>query len=125
MVLNMVSKLMKPRSSSDFRNGIPPLLVLKLISQREMHGSEVVEALRSYNTNTVSIGEGIIYPVLHALEHDKLLCSRRRTVNGRSRICYAITSMGKRHLANSTKHWSWNLDSVRRLILGENNGQPA
>ncbi|WP_161492439.1 PadR family transcriptional regulator [Brucella pituitosa] len=116
---------MNPKASSSFRHGISPLLVLTLISQREMNGYQIMEALRLHNNSTVSIGEGIIYPVLHALEQGEFLRARCRNINGRSRICYSITSTGKRHLSNLPTYWSWNVNIIPMLTLGENNGQPA
>lgn len=44
------------------------------------------------------IGPGTLYPLLHGLERSGLLKSARKTVGGRKRRVYKITSVGKKAL---------------------------
>jgi PadR family transcriptional regulator PadR len=54
----------------------------------------------------VTPGEGVVYPMLHALEKDGALKSRRKTVGGRSRVYYSLTTRGEKRLAALTGHWT-------------------
>jgi PadR family transcriptional regulator, regulatory protein PadR len=79
-------------------NGVPQPLILRLLQRKEMYGCEIVEAIRIQTGAIVAVGEGVVYPVLHALETEGALKSRRMTVNGRSRIYYSLTRHGSPRL---------------------------
>jgi PadR family transcriptional regulator PadR len=57
-------------TNPDFMNGVPELLILKLLEEGEMYGYEIVEAIRSRSDRVIGFGEGVVYPVLHGLERD-------------------------------------------------------
>jgi PadR family transcriptional regulator, regulatory protein PadR len=73
-------------ANRNFMNGVPELLVLRLLSEREMYGYELVQAIRERTGEAISLGEGVVYPALYALERSGALSSRRKAVNGRTRI---------------------------------------
>lgn len=107
-----------PRSETNpnFMNGVPELLILRLLQQEEMYGYELVQAIRSRTDAVIAVGEGVVYPALHGLERDGALRSRRKTVNGRSRIYYSVTAAGARRLAELSKTWS-NLTAAIQTVL--------
>ena len=51
----------------DFLNGVPELLILKLLSRRPMYGYQLVQAIRQATNGTLQFGEGRVYPILHRL----------------------------------------------------------
>ena len=71
-----------------------------------MYGYELVRAIQSETGNAIVLGEGVVYPVLHALERDGALKSRRKNVNGRTRIYYTVTPNGTKHLRGLVDEWS-------------------
>src|SRR5437660_607596 len=93
------------RTNPEFLNGVPELLLLHLLSQQSMHGYELVQAIRRSTGDALTFGEGCIYPLLHRLESDGLLSSRREPVGGRSRIVYCLTARGTRRLAETKSAW--------------------
>src|SRR5213079_3547223 len=98
---------MTPRDTNpNFMNGVPELLILRLLNEKEMYGYELVQAIRERTDAVVAVGEGVVYPVLHGLESDGALKSRRKTVNGRSRIYYSVTAKGLRRLADLSEDWT-------------------
>ena len=99
-----------------FMAGIPELMVLRLLRDREMYGYEIVQAIAARTLQTVTPGEGVIYPSLHALEKDGALKSRRKTVNGRSRIYYTLTARGAKRLAALADHWT-SLNNAVQAVL--------
>lgn len=113
------------RSNPDFLNGVPELLILHLLSRQPMHGYELVQAIRSATGEAIAFGEGCIYPLLHRLEGDGLLSSRREPVGGRSRIVYAVTASGKRRLAETQLAWQKIVEGIQRALQGGEHGQPA
>jgi PadR family transcriptional regulator PadR len=86
-------------------SGVPELLVLRLLSGREMYGYEIVKAVRLVTGEAIGFGEGVIYPVLHGLEENGAVKARRKSVNGRERVYYAVTAKGKRRLEHLSGEW--------------------
>src|ERR1700685_993134 len=87
-------------TNPNFMNGVPELLILRLLQQQEMYGYELVQAIRSRTDAVIAVGEGVVYPVLHGLERDGALKSRRKTVKGRSRIYHSVTTQGSHRIAD-------------------------
>jgi PadR family transcriptional regulator PadR len=111
-------------SNPNFRNGVPEMLVLRLLeSHGEMYGYGIVQAIQELASGTLALGEGVIYPMLHALESDGAVKSRRRTVSGRSRIYYSLTAAGSRRLAELTGDWLRLGQVIRNILQGGQHGE--
>jgi DNA-binding PadR family transcriptional regulator len=119
----VLSTLMLARETNpNFMNGVPELLILKLLQQDEMYGYEIVQAIRDRTGAVIAIGEGVVYPVLHGLERDGALRARRKTVNGRNRIYYSVTSRGKRRLADLSRNWVNLKNAIQAMLMGGQRG---
>jgi PadR family transcriptional regulator, regulatory protein PadR len=112
------------RSSPDFLNGVPELLILQLLDRKPRHGYELVQVIREATTSVLAFGEGCVYPILHRLEDAGDLASRREEVAGRSRVVYRVTKRGKRKLAAATAEWQTIADAIQRVIKGGSHGRP-
>jgi PadR family transcriptional regulator PadR len=110
-------------TNPNFMNGVPELLILRLVQQQEMYGYEIVQAIRNRTDAVIAVGEGVVYPVLHGLESDGALKSRRKTVNSRSRIYYSITARGSRRLAELSESWTNLADAIQRMLTGGQHGE--
>jgi PadR family transcriptional regulator PadR len=86
-------------------SGIPELLLLRLLGEKEMYGYELVRSIRSVTNNAISFGEGVIYPVLHSLQRNGALKSKRKTVGGRTRVYYSLTKKGRGRLEKLQTDW--------------------
>ena len=105
------------KAPSSFLNGVPELLVLQLLAQRERYGYELVQAVREASGAAFNFGEGCIYPYLHYLEEGKLVTGRRATVEGRTRLYYRLTAKGQKRLAELIGEWKRVAQGVS-LALG-------
>jgi PadR family transcriptional regulator PadR len=110
--------------NSNFMAGVPELLILRLLAGREMYGYEIVQTIRAASAEAIVLGEGVVYPELHALERDGALKSRRKTVAGRSRVYYALTPKGERRLENLKTNWT-ELGAAIRTVLEGGQHAPA
>ena len=113
------------RSNPDFLNGVPELLLLKLLDRRPMHGYQLVRAIETATSQSLGFGEGCIYPVLHRLEQQGALTSRRETVRGRERLVYRVTAAGRKRLLESVSSWQRIVTAVNQVLEGEHDGHPA
>jgi len=82
------------------------LLLLGLISQREMYGYELLAELRRQTRSVVDLPEGTVYPALRRLERQGLISGRWVEVSeAPRRRYYALTNDGERALATGRRDW--------------------
>lgn len=108
----------KRKTNPDFLNGVPELLLLELLSQRAMYGYEIVQAIRDASGGSFDFGEGCIYPVLHRLEAEGNLASRREERNSRTRIVYRVTAAGRARLKEARANWRHVAAAVESILQG-------
>jgi PadR family transcriptional regulator PadR len=116
LIVRYIAPVMS-KTNPSFLNGVPELLVLKLLSRREMYGYEIVKAIQSQTDEIFSFGEGCIYPYLHYLESEKLVASHRKEVDGRSRNYYQLTARGRKRLEALSAEWT-RVASGIALVMG-------
>ena len=87
-----------------------------------MYGYEIVQAIRERTGAVIAIGEGVVYPVLHGLERDGALRTRRKKVSGRSRIYYSVTPSGSRRLADLCQTWVNLTTAIQAMLIGAQYG---
>lgn len=97
-------------------SGVPELVVLRLLTRREMYGYEIARALKGLSGDALTLGEGVLYPALHTMETRGLLRSRSRRVDGRTRIYYQATARGRARLAHLTAGWRRISQGVERIL---------
>ncbi len=105
------------QSNPPFMSGVPELLLLRLLGEREMYGYELVRAIRKATKDAISIGEGVIYPVLHSLERNGALKSKRKAVAGRTRVYYSLTKKGSERLEKLQTDWR-RIQGGVAIVLG-------
>jgi PadR family transcriptional regulator PadR len=93
------------QTNPPFMSGVPELLILRLLARQEMYGYEIVRAVRLITQEAISLGEGVIYPVLHGLERSGALKARRKPVNGRTRVYYSVTPKGRSRFERLSSEW--------------------
>jgi len=107
------------KTNPHFLNGVPELLVLKLLSRREMYGYEIVRAIEAESRQAFAFGEGCVYPYLHHMEREKLVSATRKEVNGRSRNYYALTRKGGKRLKELSAEWDRVAAGISFLVRGQ------
>jgi len=107
------------KSNPAFLNGVPELLILKLLSHREMYGYEIVKAIQTETQSILSFGEGCIYPYLHYLETERLVESHRKEIEGRSRNYYRLTASGAQRLEELSGQWNEVAAGISMIMGGQ------
>ena len=106
------------KTNPPFMSGVPELLVLRQLSKQEMYGYELVKSIRTATGDSISLGEGVVYPALHSLEKAGALKSKRRPVNGRTRVYYSVTAKGHRRLETLTSKWKTIRGGIESALVG-------
>lgn len=102
--------------------GSTDLLILSLISEKDMYGYEIINILEKRSNNTFNFKEGTLYPILHRLENKGYLKSyKEKSDAGRSRKYYKITKKGLNQLEKEKEEWASFQKTINTIISGEIN----
>ena len=109
------------RWTQQIRKGSTRLAVLRLVSERERYGYEVIATIRDRTNGALELAEGNVYPALHALEAEGYVASSWREVEPGvpPRKYYRITERGQEHLAMLVDEWKEFAGAIARLLEGE------
>lgn len=82
-------------------------IILGILKQGNSYGYLIIKKIKELSGGKMEYSDGMLYPVLHRLEKDKLIQSKW-TMNGasRPRKYYEITEAGKRVLVAEKEQWS-------------------
>ena len=95
------------------------LLILQLLSEREMYGYEMVTELASRSETVFQMKEGTLYPLLHKLEKEGAVGAYEQKAEGRVRRYYRITSKGRGRLAEQKKSWRRYAAAVNAVLCAD------
>lgn len=76
------------------------MLILKLISEKDMYGYEIVDNLSKESNNIFEYNAGELYPLLYDLTLGGYLFRYEGRISGKKRIYYRITRRGRKYLEN-------------------------
>jgi PadR family transcriptional regulator PadR len=102
-----------------FMNGVPELVLLKLLADQEMYGYEIVKAIQERSKNILSFGEGCVYPILHYLSDAGFVKVRNEVIHGRNRIFYQTTPKGRKRLSQLADEWTRISQGIANLWENE------
>lgn len=82
-----------------FKKGSLELLLLKLLSGKDLYGYEIVQLFNEISNNVITISPGNMYPTLYKLEDKGFITSYKKLVGKRmERIYYHLTDIGRQEL---------------------------
>ena len=81
-------------------------LVLSILGQGESYGYALIQRVRDLSGGKIEWTEGMLYPVLHWMEREKMIESEWRTAEtGRKRKYYRIRREGRKALKEEQQQW--------------------
>lgn len=113
-----------PKKTPGPLGNLSELLVLGVLAHEPRHGYEIVRRIRLLSEDSLHLGEGVLYPLLHALEADGALATRREHVNGRERVVYALTAAGRRRLDERREAYARIRSGIDRILGVDGHGRP-
>lgn len=97
-------------------SGSTAMLLLKLLSEKDMYGYEMIETLRERSQNVFELKAGTLYPLLHSMEAKELLSVYEKEVGGKVRKYYSITKQGRKALAEKQDEWKTYAQAVLSVL---------
>jgi PadR family transcriptional regulator len=89
-------------------------LILSVLAGGENYGYAIIQQVRELSGGSLEWSEGMLYPVLHRLEQEKLIRSQwRQAENGRKRKYYRLSTTGTRALEKEKTQWL----AVHKILL--------
>ena len=91
----------------DLLRGSTDLLVLSVLADEPRYGYAIIKQVAARSDGRIRLTAGVLYPLLHQLENEKLLSSSWETIKdksspeptrGRRRKWYRLTPRGRRRL---------------------------
>lgn len=99
--------------------GSTAMLILKLLESEDMYGYQMIEALARRSDKTFELKSGTLYPLLHLLEKDGLICSYEVTEDmPRPRKYYRLRSKGREELQKKESEWRLFSNAVEQVLRG-------
>ena len=102
--------------SKELLKGSTSVLVLSVLKGEDLYGYKIIRELERRSENEFQMSEGTLYPILHALEKEKLLESYWQEVDGRNRKYYHITKKGKKELDEKKEEGKSFSTSVTKVL---------
>lgn len=96
----------KSRSGESRSRESLELIVLSVLSDQALYGYAIIKQVTARSNGAVSLTPGVLYPLLHDLEAQKLILASWETVrsartdesDGRKRKWYRLSARGRRRL---------------------------
>lgn len=111
---------MNPKYERQLKKGVLEILVLQLLSKKEMYGYQIIMELKESSNEMFTLKEGTLYPILYRLEDDELVTSKWSKPHGKevSKKYYMISDAGRKTLQDLRHLWIQFSDEVS-TILGD------
>ena len=93
------------------------MLLLSLLSRKEMYGYEMIATLREQSDHVFDLKAGTLYPLLHGLEREGLVeAYQQEAPTGRVRKYYHLTRRGAAVLKEEAQAWQTYSGAVNAVL---------
>ncbi len=105
--------------NKELKRGTLEMILLHLISERQMYGYELASTLEKKGGSLFRIKEGTLYPILYRLEKAGYIESRWETLErGVPRKYYRLTGPGEKYMQARLVEWKEFISAIDRLLEG-------
>ena len=105
--------------NKELKRGTLEMILLRLISERQMYGYELASTLEKRGGSLFRIKEGTLYPILYRLENAGYVESRWETLErGVPRKYYQLTKTGTKYLEGRMAEWKEFTTAISKLMEG-------
>lgn len=101
----------------DLLHGTLDLLILRSLSQGDMHGWGISKHIQSISERVLEVNQGSLYPALYRLEDRGWIAAQWGvTGTGRKAKIYRLTKAGRKQLAQEESNWAAFSLAVNRVL---------
>ncbi len=110
-------------NTDSFKRGTVDLVVLSVLTEKDMYGYEIVKAVKEKSNGNYEIPLGTLYPVLYRFIENGYLSDRDEIVNKRLRKYYHIEEQGKEFYKELLQEYSKISQGVNLILKAVNDGE--
>jgi DNA-binding PadR family transcriptional regulator len=82
-------------------------LILSILTEGDSYGYAIIQRVKELSGGKIEWTDGMLYPVLHWLEDQEMVCSRwAESETGRRRKYYSLKSEGRKALQHQQEQWT-------------------
>lgn len=105
------------KGKPDLLHGTLDLLILRSLSQGDMHGWGISKHIQSISERVLEVNQGSLYPALYRLEDRGWIAAQWGvTGTGRKAKIYRLTKAGRKQLAQEESNWAAFSLAVNRVL---------
>jgi PadR family transcriptional regulator len=103
----------------EVKQGTLALMILKTLEGLgPLHGYGIARRIEETSRNRLTLNYGTLYPALLKLEQEGFIKSEwRQSENNRRAKYYALTSAGRKQLAQETREWHETADLIAAFLI--------
>jgi DNA-binding PadR family transcriptional regulator len=91
-------------------------LVLSILAEGDSYGYAIIQRVRDLSDGEIEWTDGMLYPVLHWLEDQRLVRSRWcKAESGRKRKYYSLQPDGRQALRQQQQQWTLVASTLNQL----------
>lgn len=106
-----------PRGRSSFKMGTVEMLVLFLLSKKDLYGYEITTLIRQLSDNCLTISESTLYPTFYKLLEKGYISDREEIIGKRRiRVYYHLEESGKSRLADLLEDYNSTTIGIERIL---------
>ena len=99
------------------KKGTMEMLLLKLLSQRDLYGYEIVHLFKELSDGIIIISVGNMYPMLYKLEEKGWITSYKKSAGKRlERIYYHLTDLGHKELTQMIEDYQRLISATQNIL---------
>ena len=93
--------------SNAIKKAVIEMLLLYLLSQKDMYGYELVQTLKTNSDGKFTLMEGSMYPILYRLaDQGDISCYEKLVGRRQKRVYYHLEEPGKKHLEEMKQEYT-------------------
>lgn len=126
-MLLLVTKTMPlKKTKSDVRQGTLALMILRTLDVLgPLHGYGLARRIEQISGDVLAVNQGTLYPVLLKLEQEGAIASDwGASENNRRARFYKLTRVGRKQLAEETRHWEQSASIIERFLTAKAENLP-
>ena len=91
-------------------------IVLSILSEGDNYGYAIIQRVKELSGGKIEWTDGMLYPVLHWLEDERLVRSRwTKSESGRKRKYYSLQPEGRHALRQQRDQWTLVTSTLNKL----------
>ncbi|MDY2959385.1 MAG: PadR family transcriptional regulator [Hornefia sp.] len=105
------------RGRSNFKMGTVEMLVLYLLSKRDMYGYELSLMIKELSEGDLIVMESSLYPILYKLQDKKYISDREESTGKRRiRVYYHLEKSGKDRLSDLLEDYRTTSQGIEKIL---------